>query len=190
LRDLYNFSVVATDNPDSNARHIATEHGLDYLALPVGRFASREHRQAYFEDLSGELAVYGVQAAIYAGLMKISTPDFARRFPGLNTHPADLTVMGDDGLPKYRGMKALPVMRQELGYVASTVHVIDNPVDSGSAIALTDRIVPPMEATDDEAHDLLKKQEHYTFPETLRRLGNSSLRLEDTPAIITRGTGE
>ncbi len=181
LRDLYDFVVVASDNSNSNAAKIASEHETGLYIQHQERLASPEDRAAYFDRFGSNIARFGASIAIYAGFMKISTHAFCESFPGVNVHPADLTIMGEDGLPKYRGMRALGSMRADLGTVRSTVHVVDNPVDSGSAISLSEQINPPVSLTDLEVHTLLKQKEHAVFTLTLELLGLGQLNPALTP---------
>jgi folate-dependent phosphoribosylglycinamide formyltransferase PurN len=181
IRDLYDFQVIATDNPDSNASALAETHGLQLLTQHAPRFADAGERRKYFDELSSKLVVRGVRAAIYGGFMKITAPMFCDDFPGVNVHPADLTVLDSDGIAKYRGMRALANMRGELGYVRSTVHIVDNPVDSGSAIALSDPVHADSDVPDHEVHQLLKEKEHHVYTRTLILLGRGALSVNNIP---------
>ena len=61
-------------------------------------------------------------------------------------------------------------------HVASTVHVVDNPVDSGSAISVSSSL-PVEDSTipDHVVHEELKELEHVIFPQTLILLGRGSI---------------
>jgi len=176
FRDLYNVNAIVTDNPASNAHKIADENNLKLIKNFTDRFGNADERVKYFSALGSELASRGVKAVIYAGFMKIASPDFCESFPGVNVHPADLSIKSDDGVAKYRGMKALSLMRADVGKVASTVHVVDNPVDSGSAIAITEPVWEADRSTPDhEVHEMLKEQERIIYPRTLILLGRGVL---------------
>lgn len=181
IRDLYRLDTIITDNPASNAARIAEEHHLQCLVRPKGKIRDSEERTSYFNGLTRDLTDSGVEATIYAGFMKISTPEFAKSFPGVNVHPADLTLKDGDGVAKYRGMAALLNMRQDMGYVASTVHVVDNPVDTGSAIAVSRPIVPMTGESDEALHSRLKIEEHVIYPATLQLLGAGVIRATNLP---------
>lgn len=182
FRDLYDVRTIATDNPNSNARQLAEHYNLGILERPIKRFNSAEERNEYFSSLNDELGNLGVAAAIYAGFMKISTPEFCEKYPGVNVHPADLSVKDKDGLAKYRGMNALSLMRRDHKKVAATVHVVDNPVDSGSAISIS-RSLPAEDDSipDNVLHSRLKELEQVIFPQTLVVLGRGSLSSTGTP---------
>lgn len=181
LRDLYDFTVVASDNSRSNAAEIAAAHKVPSLVQHHGNFADKQEREDYFNNFRQGIASYGARIAIYAGFMKIASPTFCEAFPGVNVHPADLTVIGDNGLPKYRGMRALASMRVDLGYVRSTVHVVDNPVDSGSAISLSEKLTPSSGMPNTQVHDRLKAHEHAVYTLTLELLGLGELSASEAP---------
>lgn len=185
IRDLYNIDKLVTDNSRSNARQIAEDYGLELIENHVDHFVDQIHRTKYFDELAETLVKRGIQAALYAGFMKITTPEFSTRFPGVNVHPADLSLIGVDGIAKYRGMKAMSQMRSDLGFVRSTTHVVDNPVDSGSAIALSGVVYSEAGQSDDKLHERLKRKEHYLYPETLKLLGEGLIDLNDIPLFIT-----
>lgn len=186
IRSYYEFSSIVTDNPNSNAKIISQEHNLTYIEAPIDKFKDFDSRVVYFDNLRDTLQARGVSNVIYAGFMKITTPSFCEALPGLNIHPADLSIIGTDGSAKYRGMRALNEMRQELGFVRSTVHVVDNPVDSGAAISLSDTVVPDIHESDQETHRLLKEKEHFIYTATLKLLGMGVLSLNETPYEATK----
>lgn len=176
LRDLYDVRTIVTDNPTSNAAQLSDRFDIALTSRPFRRFTGLEGRVEYFTSLKDELGRLGVDAAIYAGFMKITTPEFCEAFPGVNVHPADLSIKGADGLAKYRGMDALSQMRRDLGRVAATVHVVDNPVDSGSAISISAHLdVGDSSIPDNILHNNLKELEHVIFPQTLVLMGKGVL---------------
>jgi folate-dependent phosphoribosylglycinamide formyltransferase PurN len=185
LRDLYDINLIVSDKKESRAVELGETYNVDTLVLPVGRFKTTQERVDYFAGMSKELGQAGVQAAFYAGFMKIVSPQFCVEFPGVNVHPANLEIMGDDGLPKYRGMHAISDMRADLGYAQSTVHVVDPEVDSGTALAISSRVYPESESeTDADLHERLKAYEHRIFPHTLALLGQGLVDVEQLPIYL------
>ena len=181
IRDLYDIRAIITDNSQSRAVALAENYGVDATVAEVKRFVSSEQRQTYFDSISESLRALGASSLIYAGFMKITPANFCQEFPGVNVHPADLTIMGVDGLPKYRGMSALSEMRLDLGYVRSTVHVVDAPVDSGSAISTSDPEYGNKDETDEELHEKLKVKEHSLYPMTLKIMGRGLVNIQNIP---------
>lgn len=184
IRDLYNISLIVTNNVASNARALAANFDIPILELPARTFPTPENRGQYFAALTQELTVRNIEAIFYAGFMKIVPPDFCENFPGINIHPANLTILDANNLPKYRGMNALPLMRAECGSVCSTVHIVTPEVDTGLALALTESIIPKVGETNKELHSRLKKKEHVVFPEALRRIAVGLLSEKTAPMTI------
>lgn len=181
LRDLYDFKFIVSDSSSSNAVSIGNHYNVHAQVNHQGKFNGMADREEYFDDLGSLLAKNRINAAIYAGFMKIATRQFCEAFPGVNVHPADLSVAGEDGLAKYRGMRALSKMRDELGVARSTVHVVDTPVDSGSAISLSRHVTVLDSLSDEEVHKLLKPEEHFIYTSTLKLLGRGALLADNTP---------
>lgn len=181
LRDLYDFKLIVSDNSSSNAVSIGNHYDVHVQVNHQGKFNDAVDREEYFDGLGSLLAENKINVAIYAGFMKIATRQFCEAFPGINVHPADLSVAGEDGLAKYRGMRALSKMRDEIGTVCSTVHVVDTPVDSGSAISLSRHVAAPDSLSDEAVHRLLKSEEHFIYTSTLKLLGRGALSADDTP---------
>jgi folate-dependent phosphoribosylglycinamide formyltransferase PurN len=185
VRKLYDIRAIVTDNPSSRAQSLATEFGLTLIEAPQGVFRSVEERQDYFDDLAELLEEQAINATIYAGFMKISTERFNRRLPGINVHPADLTILSEDGIATYRGMDALEAMASDLGYVKATVHVVDTPVDSGAALAVSAPVEVLPGETVSKLHGRLKELEHLIFPETLVRMGRGDISEANLPLDLS-----
>ncbi len=181
VRDAYDLSAIVSDNPMSNAIHLGSVHNVPTVLSHKNSFNDYKDRQTYFEELRTDLFARGIQVAIYAGFMKISTHDFCAAVPGVNVHPADLSIKGIDGIAKYRGMHALTNMRQDIGYVRSTFHVVDTPVDAGSAVSISKAVYPDERMSDEEVHGLLKNEEHYIYTRTLRLLAEGALEQDSMP---------
>lgn len=185
IRKAYDISLIFTDNSESNAAKIAQRYGIQLLERHVSKFVNQEEREAYFEQLLTEMGALGIQAAIYAGFMKIVSRAFSEGIPGVNVHPADLAIRDiETGIAKYRGMNALPKMRRELGYVASTLHIVDTPVDSGSAIAVSSPLACQSDWSDQECHERLKAHEHRLYPTGLLLLAEGGVELNRLPILI------
>jgi folate-dependent phosphoribosylglycinamide formyltransferase PurN len=184
LPELYEITTIVTDNPTSNAAHIARANHLELLDRPARAFHQPNERAEYFDALAQQLKAGRVQAIFYAGFMKIVTPVFAELFPGINVHPADLSIKDSGGLARYRGMDAMQQMIKELGYVRSTAHVVDTPFDCGSAISLSEMVVPDQTMPDSELHQLLKPKEHKLYTQTLKLLGRGLIRTSDIPISL------
>lgn len=185
VRDLYDIKAIVTDNPNSRAHTIADQFNLFYIEHEAGsRLSTEDERNTYFQSIQTILGSKGIAGIFYAGFMKISSEEFTKHFPGINVHPADLTIKGADGLPLYRGMDAMSSMAKDLGYVKATVHIVDTPVDSGTSISLSDALPVELGESSCALHTRLKVLEHMIYPETLIRMANEPLETTQLPLTI------
>ena len=189
LRDLYDFRAVVTDNPGSGAQDVASHAGIEYLPLAQGKFASPEARYAYFETMRHELGARGIAICIYAGFMKVAKGPILSEMPGVNTHPADLTIVDSEGIPLYRGMDAVSLMRSGTGgYVASSTHVVESKVDTGATFMRSLPVLADKDLSDTQCHDMiLKPIERAMYPVALRMLANGALELSKAPYTYNNG---
>lgn len=179
----FEFNMVFADQPQSNAQKIAGKYGLGYHAIEFDK--SVELRTAYFQRVSNLLRRQEIDFLIYAGFMRVASDFFVHEFPGVNMHPADLTIKGDDGKPKYRGMDALPMaISAGEGYVASTVYAVDIDVDCGFPIAVSKPYLTTQEDLLDipALHERLKvEREHILYPQILSLLSQGRISVHDIP---------
>jgi folate-dependent phosphoribosylglycinamide formyltransferase PurN len=190
VRDLYDIKVVATDQPQSNARTIADSFRLPYFELAVKESLTDEtKRNEYFNTFETALRSLGVSAIFYAGFMKVSSESFTKHLPGVNVHPADLSIVGENGLPAYRGMIAMEEMATDLGHVRASFHIVDTPVDSGAVLSISEKLTMEPNEGYDDLHARLKEYEHIVYSETLIRIANGKLTLDDAPVEIAHLRG-
>ncbi len=178
-----NFVTICTDRNDSNARALSAKYDTDFYLLE-GDVATSENRERYFQELTHYLTSLNIDTIVYAGFMKISTPAFVRRFPGINVHPADLTICDAAGMPKYTGMNAVPdAVSAGEAYLASTAHVVDQEVDCGVPIAVSRHL--PLKSdhlNHQQLHEQLKiHAEHLLYPRILERLAKGQIEKERLP---------
>ena len=198
IRDLYNISSIVTDSESSRAAILAEGHGLDFVPHYVGRFSSPEHRENYFNNLAFDLGKRGVQACFYAGFMKIAKGVIIDELPGVNSHPADLTQLDDSGVPLFRGMHAIDLMRESTsGMIGASVHSVDHDVDSGDTFIRSKPFAADLDLTETECHALIKPIEHVMYPLTLRMLGKGVLNSHEMPytydpdhGVLTNNRGD
>lgn len=184
IKSLYDISAIVSDNRYSNAAKITSAYDLELIENHVTKLNDIEERELYFSVLGKMLKKSGIQAAFYAGFMKVTPPLFAESFPGVNVHPADLSIKDMNGFARYRGMNAMQKMLAEKGHVRSTVHVIDNPVDCGSALSLSESYYPTPNESEDKIHAALKLKEHVIYGVTLKLLGRGLISLSQLPLTI------
>ncbi len=179
-----NFVTIATDNMESNAKKIAEEYGLETI-LCEGSVVTKELRKIFFTTLANDFERMNIEYVIYAGFMKIAPIEFVLRFPGINMHPSDLTRLDDQGVPLYRGMRALQdAINAGEDYVASTLYVVDDTIDAGFPLAVSAHVPVSKEDGVDIArlHEKLKyKGEHQLFPRMLALLAKGKINENNLP---------
>lgn len=190
IRDLYDISTVVSDQTSSRGAEVAAVHGLDYLLRPVDRFRTPDEREAYFDTLCAELGERGVTACFYAGFMKISKGKFVHEMPGINAHPADLTVTDGSGIPLFRGMDAISAMRAGTdGMIGASTHVVADKVDTGATFIRSLPVPASPDMSDEACHQRIKRAEHQIYPLTLRMLGRGLIDRSCMPYTFDEATG-
>jgi folate-dependent phosphoribosylglycinamide formyltransferase PurN/NTP pyrophosphatase (non-canonical NTP hydrolase) len=179
-----NFVTICTDQKSSNASQLSKLYGLEYFCLE-GNISGSSDRELYFKQLATYLHSLKIDTLIYAGFMKISPPFFVNEFPGINVHPADLTIKNIQNKPQYVGMHAIKNAVQDgETYLASTAHVVDTDVDCGSPIMISKPLSLTGRLTTDIGllHEQLKVScEHLLYPCVLELLSKGQLDVEKTP---------
>ena len=179
-----NFITICTDSNNSNAYRLSQRYNKNYYCLNA-YITTPATREAYFQELAAYLSMLKIDGLIYAGFMKISTANFVRQFPGINVHPADLTLCDASGKPKYIGMHAIQnAIKNGETYLASTAHVVDSEVDCGSPIMLSKPLSLAGKDTNDiyAIHEELKINcEHTLYPYLLECLSRGNIKPQATP---------
>jgi phosphoribosylglycinamide formyltransferase 1 len=197
-RHLYpslNFVAICTDREDSGAFKHAETFGLQSVRVS-GSVRTPELRQEYFERLSRELDILGVTCLIYAGFMKIATPEFVFKYPGINTHPANLTLLNENGLPRYIGLHVVEkAIRDQLENgcvfgatpsINSSVHVVSSNVDCGQVLLVSPDCFIAKEdlRSPDSAQERLKEYERPTLVKAVQMLADSQLTFKNLPVFL------
>jgi folate-dependent phosphoribosylglycinamide formyltransferase PurN len=120
-----------------------------------------------------------------AGFMRVLPDNICLYWPGLNVHPADLTIRLPDGSARYGGLQAVPkVIADSQLFVRASVHLIRNPVDDGMVIS-TSRplwINAAMKENPRVLHAKLRQErEHRLYPATLNFLHDNDANVSDFP---------
>lgn len=179
---------LCTDKKNSRAQELSHQYQLDYYCLEKS-VTTAESRHEYFTQLTDYLHQQHIDALIYAGFMKIVPDFFLETFPGINVHPADLTIKDSTGKPKYIGMHAV---KQAIDagetYLASTAHIVSNEIDCGQPLMISKYLTLPVilresgESIISELHDQLKIQcEHLLLPRLLTLMAQGKILQENLP---------
>lgn len=147
----------------------ARELGLPAVAVP---HQGEPSRRAHDQKVVAVLREAGVDWVCLAGYMRLLTSTFIAAFPRriLNIHPSLL--------PAFPGLAAqAQAVAHGVKVSGCTVHLVDEGLDSGPIVV--QRAVPV--AGGDTAETLAARilaQEHWAYPEALRRLLSEPWRIE------------
>ncbi|MBT6034068.1 MAG: hypothetical protein HOH01_00575 [Candidatus Jacksonbacteria bacterium] len=165
----YKIVGAFTDKPDASGRALARAHGievarLDFRAWSKQRGTKRNDmtvRADYFDEVSQLIAGFKADIIMLSGFMLILKGQILVDYAGkiLNVHPADLTVLDEDGRRKYRGDDAVR-LAMEVGATStcSTVHFVTDGVDEGAILVVSDPL-PVVPGTTPEEHQEKMKWE-------------------------------
>ncbi len=141
----YQVVVIFSENPASNAGEIGKEYGLPVVVRDLGSFYQERGkprrdlsvRVEFDEGTVRALKPSNVDVAAYAGYMSIATDSLINAFLGVNVHPSDLSIMGEDKR-KYTGDHAVrdAIVAGEKQLRAST-HIIEPRVDYGRILMIS-----------------------------------------------------
>lgn len=143
----YAVSAVVTD-VDCVALNRAEQAGISTATVPL-----TGDRGQWNQELASTVGIFNPDLVVSAGFMKILGPAFLAEFDGrvINTHPALL--------PAFPGAHAV---RDALAYgvkvTGSTVHFVDEGVDTGPIIAQEPVRILPGESEED-LHERIKQVE-------------------------------
>ncbi len=166
--------LVASDNPDAFALERARRRGIATAVLPYRDFPSRA---AFSAALAAPFLAAGVELVVYAGFMRMVTPEFTAHFTGrsINIHPALIPSFCGPGFYGHHVHEAVLAYGAKVS--GCTVHFVEDEVDGGPIIV--QRCVPVRE--DDTPDTLAARvlvEEHRAFPEAVRLYCAHRLRLD------------
>lgn len=184
---------IVSNNPKSRADFLGDKHALPYEILSAQSGRSFE-RATYFSSVSQALLHYEVKVLLYAGWMLVAPDFFCQAFPGVNMHPADLTVVGEDGQPRFTGMNAIrKTVESGLPYIASSLHVVSPRVDCGRVVAVSRPLwLSQIQYVDvKELHQQIKLMcEHPLYPKALKLISKGAINVKSLPYRDTDAKGE
>ncbi|MBI4177331.1 MAG: formyl transferase [Candidatus Aenigmarchaeota archaeon] len=155
----YEVVAIFTDNKGSKAQQLAENFSLPWECDDITDFyAGRGHpnkrdlslRPAYFERVIRKLEQYKPDAIVLGGFMSVVTEPFLSWCLGVNVHPADLSIAGNNG-PKYTGDNA--VLNQILAgetELRSSTHIVRERVDQGEVLMVSEPLAVDLERAAEE----------------------------------------
>ena len=151
-------AAVAANRRDAYALVRARGAGIPTATFSLDCHADRSERDLV---MATWLEEHGVELVVLAGYMHLLTEPFLRRFPEriVNVHPSLL--------PAFPGAHAIrDALAAGVETTGVTVHVVDEGLDTGPAIAQEEVPVEPREPLEARIHDV----EHRLLPQEVRDL--------------------
>lgn len=161
--------AVGSDRPGAGVLDRASRVGVPTFLCPLARGGDRGE---WNRELADQIAGYGPDWVVSAGFMRILGPEFLARFPSrvLNTHPALL--------PAFPGAHAVAdALDAGVKVTGSTIHLVDEGVDTGPVIAQAPVAVREDDTTD-TLHERIRAVERAQLSRLLAFLGTGELRIE------------
>ncbi|MFH1710989.1 MAG: formyltransferase family protein [Nanoarchaeota archaeon] len=185
----YHVAVIFSDNSKSNANEIGSDFSIPVFTYDLESYCEKRDesirdlkvRKQWEKECMKVLNEFECTVAAYAGYMRKATSVFVNSFIGVNVHPADLTIKGEDKKPKYRGDHVvLDAIRAGEKEIRSTTHLVSNKVDCGKILMVSSPIKvkypisdDPIETIAGDYQDKLKKAGDWIiFPKTLEYLAD------------------
>ncbi len=170
--------LVLSNNPESLGLERARKHGLPVLAMPHGKYDSRE---AFDLAMVEAIREAGADTVALAGFMRILTHEFLNAFPDrvLNIHPALL--------PSFPGAHAqADAANYGVRLSGCTVHFVDELMDHGPIIVQAAVPADPNEDADALGKRILRL-EHRIYPQALQWLAQGRLQIEERHVRLEPG---
>lgn len=172
----YEIVALVCDVPGARALDRAAAAGIASAVVAPADF---EDRAAWNIALTSTVEEFAPDWIVSAGFMRVLGPTFLAAFPQrvINSHPALL--------PSFAGAHGV---RDALDYgvriTGTTVHVVDDGVDTGPIIA--QRAVEVLDG-DDEAtlHERIKVEERELLVDVVRRLSVGGIRITGRRVTLT-----
>lgn len=149
----YEFVCVIANKKDTKGEIFCKENSIPFIEFNTKNFCiDNEYygllrdmptwvRETYFMELLDFIRPFRPDLIILSGFMLEITEPLLGYYTILNVHPADLSILGENGKPKYTGDDAVTLaINSGEKYTASTIHVVEKEVDCGRIICISDRL--------------------------------------------------
>lgn len=163
--------LVISNKPNALGLQKAQNAGIPTKIIEWNSSIFAGNREAYDSLLSEALEDAGVELVCLAGFMRILSTTFVRKWSGklINVHPALL--------PAFPGMNThARALEAGVQYHGSTVHFVDEGVDTGAIIRQSIVEVQPQD-TVEILEDRVKRAEHKLYPQVMEMLARNKVKL-------------
>jgi len=175
-RDGIEVAGVGSDKPGARALERAVAAGVETAVFPADAYEDRLGRDAAMADW---VQARGADLVVLAGYMQLLSEPFVARFRGriVNIHPALL--------PDFPGLDAIgQALAAGVEETGVTVHLVDEGVDTGPAIARR-RVPVPADRDRARLETLIHAVEHQLYPEAIRMIAEGRVRIDaDDPRVV------
>ena len=201
----YRMVALFTDNSDSQANAIGRDFDLPVLTRDIRAFYAARNKPRRDMQLRAEfdratvaaLAPFQATVAVYGGYMSVATEPLIRAFLGVNVHPADLSVLDEQGRRRYTGDHAVrdAIFAGESS-VRSSTHLIEAEVDGGGLLMISAAVtveVPEgvdlsdpataLQVEEDNQERLKVDGDWVVFPQTLEAMARGRFARDETGCI-------
>jgi phosphoribosylglycinamide formyltransferase-1 len=165
----YEFVLGLTDKRDASGMQYFDEQEIPCVFAGIKQFNVRNGyfgkvkdmpdniRRAYFRHILNIISKFEPDIILLSGFMLKIVEPLLGYCPIINVHPADLRIINLDGTPKYTGDNAveLAINAGETS-TASTIHVVEEKVDEGRIICVSQRLVVEPDRSVEEHQELMK----------------------------------
>ncbi|MFW0786812.1 phosphoribosylglycinamide formyltransferase [Gordonia sp. CPCC 206044] len=170
----FEVTAIVVDR-DCRAADIARDRAIPLLDCRVSEFADRA---AWDTALAERVAGFDPEWVVTAGFMKILGPAFLSRFGGriVNSHPALL--------PSFPGPHGVAdALAHGVKVTGTTVHLVDDGVDTGPILAQEPVAVTP-DDTEDTLHERIKAVERVLLADVVTALVTKGVVIDGRKADI------
>jgi hypothetical protein len=119
-----------------------------FHAARGARLSDRRARRAYDQETVAMLSPHRPDLVVLSSYLLVLSEPMLTAFAGriVNVHDSDLTVVGRDGTPRWRGLRSTrDAIADGARETRSTVHLVTAEVDMGPALVRSDPFpVPPL----------------------------------------------
>lgn len=165
----YEFVFALTDKKGASGVSYFEEKEIPCMEAGIKQFSVRNSysgrvkdmpdniRRAYFTHLQHIIRQFKPDLILLSGFMLKIVAPLLGHCPILNVHPADLRIKNQDGTPKYTGDDAvtLAINAGETS-TASTIHVVEEKVDEGRIICMSQPLMVQPEVSVTEHQNRMK----------------------------------
>lgn len=165
----YEFVSALTDKRDTSGALYFDEQEIPCVFAGIKQFSVRNSysgtiknmpdsiRRAYFTHLLNIISKFEPDLILLSGFMLKITRPLLGYYPIINVHPADLRIKNEDGTPKYVGADAVTLaINADETQTASTIHVVEEKVDEGKIICVSQPLMVQSETPVTEHQERMK----------------------------------